>query len=170
MQVTERLPALATRASWRPGRTATVDGDLADVVEVAIEQHWIEGNTDLPQPDPRWRHTDAAGHEHTTVDGRWPTLDWVVDEVYWCEECRDNHEDGHYRCARCGEAVDPGTIVDRTTRIRGLSETTLRVRGRSFQPDQEVAIAFADSNWRGVVVAASVLGDVVEATISVTLL
>lgn len=68
-----------------------------------------------PAPDPEWAYTDNEGHEHraypeSTDKPTWPTLKRVVDETYWCETCRDEHEDTHYECAICGETIEPGII------------------------------------------------------------
>mgnify|MGYP001558848463 CR=1 FL=1 len=67
-----------------------------------------------PAADPKWKFTDAKGHEHRayteTGTPTWPTLKWVVDETYWCEDCQDEHHEGHYECAICGETIEPGMI------------------------------------------------------------
>lgn len=64
--------------------------------------------------DPSWRWTDNAGHEHYVAkNGKpLPTLDWVVTATWWCQDCRDDHEEGEYRCRICGQAVQPGTRID----------------------------------------------------------
>lgn len=67
----------------------------------------------LPERDPEWIYTDHQGHVHALVDGEYPTLRWVDDEPYWCEEHQEEHETGHYECVQCGEQIEPGT------RLRG---------------------------------------------------
>ena len=69
-----------------------------------------------PSPDPKWKFTDSEGHEHSAYPESpdrptWPTLKWVVDETYWCETCRDEHESGHHECAVCGETIEPGMVM-----------------------------------------------------------
>lgn len=64
----------------------------------------------LPEPDPDWKYTDAAGHPHFYgPEGGYPTVTWVLDRRYWCEGCRDEHQEGHWECPLCGEHVVPGT-------------------------------------------------------------
>lgn len=86
--------------------------------ELTFEQdgQWV--TSDLPQPDPNWRATDSHGHEHHYADGsdRYPTLTTVVGEPYWCDDCRDEHQDSWYECRQCGEKITPGTRVDTTPR------------------------------------------------------
>jgi hypothetical protein len=86
------------------GSLNTPKGTLSvsvDVVEVTDMQ---------PRPDKSWRYTDKQGHEHY-YDGYpvpYPTLTHVLDETYWCQDCRDDHTDGHLECRICGEHINPG--------------------------------------------------------------
>jgi hypothetical protein len=87
------------------------------VLEFEDNGEWI--SSDLPQPDPNWRAADSNGHEHaatTTGSGRvtYPTLEAVVGEPYWCEDCRDEHQDTWYECRICREKVEPGSRIDLT--------------------------------------------------------
>lgn len=75
---------------------------------VTITTEQIELTSLGPEPDPGWRFTDAAGHEHYRGERGWPTLGWVIDERYWCPDCEDEHEDGHWACSICGEWISPG--------------------------------------------------------------
>lgn len=77
--------------------------------DVTVEQQTEQVFSNLPEPDPRWRYTDSNGHEHYRAERDWPTLEWVVDHTYWCGDCRDEHDEGHYACRMCGEPVEPGT-------------------------------------------------------------
>lgn len=72
----------------------------------------IDVTTNLPRPDPNWRHTDRAGHRHHMQPGRapYPTLRTVVDDAWWCSDCADEHTDRHLECAQCGETITPGTV------------------------------------------------------------
>lgn len=74
-------------------------------VTVTREQIPIYSNS--PQPDKNWRHVDQQEHEH--VYGlNYPTLVYVEDEPWWCEEHSEFHEAGHYECPLCGEHIEPG--------------------------------------------------------------
>ena len=86
----------------------TFTGDFGELV---VEREMIDVTSNLPRPDPSWTYTDRQGHEHRYVkDQGWPTLVTVVDRVYWCEDCNDEHEDTHLACAICGEAISPGMV------------------------------------------------------------
>lgn len=66
-----------------------------------------------PAADPKWRYTDRKGHKHYATKEqypRWPTLRWIVDRSYWCPDCRDEHDEGHWECVQCGEVIEPGMI------------------------------------------------------------
>jgi hypothetical protein len=73
------------------------------------ETERIEVTSNLPRPDQKWRYTDEQGHEHSWQDG-YPTLRTVVDDVYWCEGCQDEHEETHLECSLCGETIEPGMV------------------------------------------------------------
>lgn len=79
------------------------------------------------EPDPDWRHVDRAGHEHTTAS-EGATWRWVTTGGYYCEDCRDDHETGEYRCVVCGERVEPGKrwISDLGWTVVGPLRGTLR--------------------------------------------
>jgi hypothetical protein len=63
-----------------------------------------------PAPDPEWFYEDRNGHRHQwSAEDGYPTLRWVDDEPYWCEEHQELHDSGHYECAKCGEEIAPGT-------------------------------------------------------------
>lgn len=75
-----------------------------------MEQDLIPIDTNLPQPDKNWRHTDSHDHDHSWQEGpdHYPTLEWIVDDTWWCTDCEDDHQDGHWACRLCGEEVTPG--------------------------------------------------------------
>ena len=103
-----------------------------------IETHSepIEVTSNLPKPDPSWRHTDTHGHVHTY--GPDFTLTWV--ETYTPEEPgavyfdADGDEwidepEGHHVCAQCGERVHPGTYISPFREyIQGPIEVTITGR------------------------------------------
>jgi hypothetical protein len=86
----------------------TIRGDFGTL---EAETEMIDVTSGLPYPNERWTYTDRQGHEHRysrrAAGDYYPTLVWVVDETYWCEDCRDEHTDGHYECAICGEHITP---------------------------------------------------------------
>lgn len=77
--------------------------------KLEITQEWVNIYSNSPRPDPKWRVTDLVGHEHYYKDG-YPTLKTVVDETYWCADCRDEHDREHLECIECGEHIKPKTI------------------------------------------------------------
>jgi hypothetical protein len=83
-----------------------------DELDLREEAELIDVTSALPYPDERWRFTDAAGHEHRYrrqgAGDYYPTLVWVVDERWWCDDCGDEHTEGHYECRACGERIVPG--------------------------------------------------------------
>lgn len=100
-----------------------------------IETERIEVSTGLPQPDPRWSHTDNALHSHRaereTEDSpvRYPTLVRRESKPYWCDHCNDEHTDSWFECPLCGEKITPGTYIDPSPQyIKG--PTTYLIDGR----------------------------------------
>lgn len=77
---------------------------LNDGWTLIVENNPLEVTSNLPRPDPNWRFVDANGHAHTIE-----SLVWVDDETYWCEDCEDDHAEGHWECPRCHEHITPGT-------------------------------------------------------------
>ena len=59
--------------------------------------------------DPDWKYTDKAGHEHYAAGRDYPTLEWYVDSLEWCSDCNEDHEEGHWVCPLCLEAIKRGT-------------------------------------------------------------
>lgn len=88
--------------------------DLGDNTVLEVDREMIEYSTALPQLDPKWRGADSQGHEHAYADGadHYPSLDLILGEPYWCEDCQDEHQDSWRVCRICGEKVTPGTFVD----------------------------------------------------------
>lgn len=78
-------------------------------IHVEVEQITVD-TMGGPSPDPDWHYTDHHGHPHLRIGDEWPTLRWVVDRTYFCEDCQDEHEEGHWECVRCHEHIAPGTV------------------------------------------------------------
>lgn len=95
------------------GRTAEVEVSR-DVIPVHSAGH--RGY------DPDWEYVDKHGDRHwgSALNA---TLEWVVTSTYWCDTCSDSHEEGEYRCKRCGEVIEPGTkwYPPKTELIPGLT-------------------------------------------------
>ena len=92
------------------------------------------------EPDPDWRYTDAAGHDHYRENKAWPTLVWKP-EIYWCHDCQDEHDDGHRECSICGEEIEPGTrpVPPHSGYIRGLERYYLNDEEISRERYEELA-------------------------------
>jgi hypothetical protein len=88
-----------------------------------VERDMIDVTSNLPRPDPDWTYTDRAGHQHRREGREYPTLVVVVEDTWWCEDCRDEHTDEHLECAQCGETIVPGTVGPHAMReyIPGLA-------------------------------------------------
>lgn len=74
---------------------------ITDVTEMT------EVYSSSPVTDKGWKVIDAAGHGHFWRDG-YPTLTWVEDEPWFCEEHAEMHENGHWECPHCAERITPG--------------------------------------------------------------
>jgi hypothetical protein len=105
---------------------ATYQGEFGTLV---VEMEFIEITSNSPRPDKGWRHTDAAGHEHHWRDG-YPTLARVVDRVYWCADCGDEHDETHLECPLCHETVEPGMVGPPPYREFVPGRTSYRLDGR----------------------------------------
>ena len=75
-----------------------------------VEQ--IELTSYGPQPDPDWRCTDHAGHEH---DASRETLVMVQDDpdeppFYTDEDGEEYNAPTHLECRLCGEHIEPGVV------------------------------------------------------------
>ena len=109
----------------------------------------------MPEPDPEWRYTDAAGHEHYREGPRYPTLMTAHDYTYWCEDCRDEHDVTHLECSLCGEHIVPGTrpASPTGTWIPGEAQMTLTVTGLGdVAPGDEVDVEIRGTRFTGHVV------------------
>uniref|UniRef100_A0A6M3J782 Uncharacterized protein n=1 Tax=viral metagenome TaxID=1070528 RepID=A0A6M3J782_9ZZZZ len=103
--------------------------------------------TSLCRPNPAWRHTDTAGHEHAWYIGgaiateyhpteryELPTLVLIHDPPYYNEE-GDEISQSHYECRFCGEHVNPGTAADTHTQYApGLKH--YQINGVSVSPEE----------------------------------
>jgi hypothetical protein len=99
-------------------------------------------------PDRKWRYTDPAGHVHKFSGEDLPTLEWVVTGTYYCEDCRDTHDEGEWRCVECAAVVEPHyrELGETVTSVPGMTTYTLRLRddGRSFDLTEEEMLRIRD--------------------------
>ena len=94
--------------------------------ELAVEKEMIRVGyeSDL---DAGWLFTDVAGHVHYcdyAAAEHYPTLLLVTDGSYYCPDCRDEHEDSHLECRRCGERIIPGRTGPGTITLGGQAVYT----------------------------------------------
>lgn len=108
------------------------------VVTVEVEDIFVRP-TGGPVEDPDWRFTDAAGHKHRGASR--DTTRWVVDRTYWCEDCQDEHEEGHLECKLCGEQIEPGMIPSSTTPKHLPGRKTYFIDGVAATKEQAEAAA-----------------------------
>lgn len=78
------------------------------------EADQVEITSNTPRKDPTWTYTDKSGHFHFAQQGTrsvtWPTIEWYVDSLYYCNQCEEDHEDGHWVCPLCLETIEPEMI------------------------------------------------------------
>jgi len=95
--------------------------------QLTVTQEAVEWRTGpMPGYDEQWVFTDGAGHVHRGADLD-ASLVWVVVRGYWCDMCRDEHEEGEWRCRLCGVRVEPGVVVHPAQQgyMPGLAEARL---------------------------------------------
>lgn len=83
--------------------------------ELRVERDTIAVDSVLAmKPDPKWRYTDKAGHEHRfdNQDSTPTTLVQVEEEPWWCYDCRDLHNEYHLECKLCHETIEPHYVPD----------------------------------------------------------
>lgn len=114
--------------------TTELTGDFGTLT---IETDMIDVTTGLPGPDKAWRFTDANGHEHYwSADAYYPTLKVVVDRVWWCSDCNDEHEDDHLECKLCGEVIVPGTVGPSPFRTFAPGPRSAFLNGEPISPER----------------------------------
>lgn len=76
-------------------------------VEFSVENEYQEFWTYMPFLDKKWRYVDKKRHKHSAKNLE-ETLKWVI-TLKGSDEYPD---EGEYRCRKCKEVIEPGTIVD----------------------------------------------------------
>ncbi len=101
-------------------------------------------------PDPKWSAIDAHGHVHRFEGNVLPSLEWVVTATYWCDTCRDEHEEGEWRCRICAGVVEPhyDFTGPQHLQVPGLAEITLSIDGREYPitPDEAESLRGLDGD------------------------
>ena len=88
------------------------------------------------EADPDWNYVDKAGHIHyaakeSFVD--YPTLEWYVDSIEYCDDCREDHEEGHWVCPLCLETIKPGKRPEQQY-VPGM--THYKIDGKEVDEDE----------------------------------
>ena len=84
------------------------------------------------KPDPAWEHTDSNGHFHAWAqDGKTPTLERYSVHVECDGSCGgicegEGYDETHWKCAICGEEVEPRFVPDVEARTTGIPVVTSR--------------------------------------------
>lgn len=103
-----------------PGATVLIEGEEYEAtISRSVES--IRVDSYMPVADPDWKYQDRASHIHSMVDGDYPTLEWQS-TPYFCTDCHETHEDGHYLCPKCGEEIRPGTKIPEPVWVKGTEE------------------------------------------------
>jgi DNA-directed RNA polymerase subunit RPC12/RpoP len=104
-------------------------------MDLRVEVERLDVTSDSPYADESWTFTDQAGHQHR-YDHGYPTLSWVVDETWWCEDCGDEHTEGHYECPLCGERIIPGTAGPDRVRRYAPGRTSYYLGDEEISPER----------------------------------
>lgn len=93
-----------------PAWSARYKGPAIDAFR---DVQYITSMADETEYDPAWSWVDPNGHEHSVAGPRRLTLvEWVVTDTYWCDLCRDEHQEVELRCSECGVVIpDVPTVV-----------------------------------------------------------
>ncbi len=137
-----------------------VDECLINGASVECSDFSVERNTEYvdvgtcSKPDPEWSFTDAAGHFHAyDKDGHVPPIEPVIIESYYCEDCRDEHDEYQRQCLLCHEHIKPGTKSLWGKRIPGQTTTThtIEVVGQVSPGDRvSVVVRVQGLEWFGI--------------------
>ena len=103
-------------------------------LQIRMERETIPFTSMASEPDPNWRFTDKAGHEHWWTGKGYPGWNLLAvqpTESWWCMDCREYHEDGHLVCRLCGEIIHPGYVGPSpfVRTLPGLVTVTATLRG-----------------------------------------
>ena len=100
----------------------------AEVRFEANVEHII--SEDATKPDPAWEHTDSHGHFHAWAqDDKTPTLERYSVHVDCDGSCGgvcegEGYDETHWKCAICGDEVEPRFVPDEEARTAGIPVVT----------------------------------------------
>ncbi|HEY2088626.1 MAG TPA: hypothetical protein VGH54_21725 [Mycobacterium sp.] len=125
---------------------ASINGSEFHPTEIRFEEsvEYARSETAV-KPDPAWEYTDSNGHFHAFAeDGKTPTLTEYLVHVDCDGSCGgicegEGYDEPHWKCAICGEEVEPAFIPDDDARTTGIPVVTSRsasvtVRGTGSLP------------------------------------
>jgi uncharacterized protein (DUF433 family) len=149
-----------SKSSITVNATEPVPGVLQvtrDVIDVSSETG--------RKPDPKWVHTDAAGHFHAwSAAGTTPTLERRTRHVecddscaHWDDEPCAGYDVPYLACRICGEEIRPGTVRDDARYRPGLIDWSVTAAVLVTPGDQvTVRVELPDREVFGVAVASEV--------------
>lgn len=101
----------------------------------------------ISEPDPNWRYTDAAGHDHFAAIERragdggdprvtgYPTLEWITEPHECGVFCEENGCPGQrHVCRQCGEEIRTGSRMGTLRHLAGL--VSYEIDGEPVTPEQ----------------------------------
>ena len=100
-------------------------------VEFGANVEYIRSETAV-KPDPAWEHADSNSHFHAFAeDGKTPTLATYSVHIDCDGSCGgvcggEGYDDLRWKCAICGEAVEPRFIPDEDAWTTGVPVETFR--------------------------------------------
>lgn len=95
-----------------------INNGPAMIGTLSIDQEQIPVFSNLPEPNPRWEHTDSNGHWHAhsdDADDRYPTLKRHIEHAECDGSCGgvcqgEGYSTVRYTCRICDETIEPSTI------------------------------------------------------------
>jgi hypothetical protein len=116
-----------------------IDDGPGTTGNLKIDQEWHRETTNLPQPDPRWEHTDSNGHYHARSEDQadpYPTLLSHVEQAACDGSCGgvcdgEGYSVTRYFCRACQNEIEPGVARGmHLISIPGLKSWTAEVAAR----------------------------------------
>lgn len=112
---------------------ASINGGEFYPAEVQVRESFeMVRSESAVKPDPEWEHTDSNGHFHAFAgDEKTPTLTRYDVQIACDGSCGDvcegeGYSEPRWKCAICGEAVEPQFIPDVKARTKGIRFPTSR--------------------------------------------
>ena len=102
-------------------------------------------------PDPAWEHTDSNGHFHAfAADGKTPTLETYSVHIGCDGSCGgvcegEGYDENRWKCAVCGEEVEPRFVPDWDARTIGIPVVNRRWVTVTIQGSGELPLIGRDN-------------------------